>query len=193
MPASTSVPTTKAITTATGTPRSGPWNQNPLNHEPLNQEPRGPGSSGGLSITGGEGDSIVVSAGDEDMLDGSRNRFSGLAEIRPGLRRCHYPTEKLPRNTKSLATPAIRIRFGLRPCSLIFAASWQLGRTQSFAVIVASPTLVQSSKGDADGRSRPGFMMLSGSSPPLIAATASTPSDEISSVNHGKCSVPTAW
>lgn len=80
----------------------------------------------------------------------------------------------------------------LRPDSEI--GKFALGMPQSFAVIVASPpTLVQSSKGDADGRSRPGFMTLSGSSPPLIAATASTPSGEISSVSHGRCSVPTAW
>ena len=46
----------------------------------------GPGSrsSGGLSISGGEAGSIVVSAGDEDMLDCSGDRFYGLAEIRPG-------------------------------------------------------------------------------------------------------------
>jgi hypothetical protein len=92
----------------------------------------------------------------------------------------------------------IRIGVSVSPCNLfrgfLVAPDSERGIPQSFAAIVASlPTLVQSSKGDADGRRRPGFMMLSGSSPALIAATASTPSGEISSVSHGRCSVPTAW
>ena len=55
------------------------------------------------------------------------------------------------------------------------------------------PTPDHSSKGAADGRNRPGFMTFPGSSPPLIAATAITPTGEMSSVSHGRCSVPTAW
>ena len=55
------------------------------------------------------------------------------------------------------------------------------------------PTLDHSSKGVADGCNRPGFMTLPGSSPALIAATAITPTGEMSAVSHGRCSVPTAW
>jgi hypothetical protein len=55
------------------------------------------------------------------------------------------------------------------------------------------PTLDHSSKADADGRNRPGFMTSPGSSPALMAATAITPTGEMSSLSHGRCSVPTAW
>src|SRR5580692_2353652 len=77
-PTSPSVPTmsartTNAIPAATRPPRTGP----------RNHDPPGSRSSGGLSISGGEAGSIVVSAGDDDMLDCSADRFYGLAEIRP--------------------------------------------------------------------------------------------------------------
>ena len=62
-----------------------------------------------------------------------------------------------------------------------------------FVLTASLATLDHSSKGAVDGRNRPGFMTLPGSSPPLIAAMAITPTGEMSAVSQGRCSVPTAW
>src|SRR3984957_3104378 len=80
VPTSTCVPTISAMTTNTIPAATSPPRTGPRNHDP----PPGSRSSGGLPISGGEAGSIVVSAGVEDMLDCSGDRFYGLAEIRPG-------------------------------------------------------------------------------------------------------------
>ena len=137
--ASTSVPTINAITAATITPRTGPLNHDPPNHEPpnlgpLSPDPPGPGPSGALSCTGGEGDSMVASAGDGDMLDCSRNRFSGIGRNTPRFM-------KMPLSNRKAAS---KYKFLRNACSLDLSSGSELASVLAvyFAVFsLRSPPL----------------------------------------------------